>query len=88
MTADLQTDGDSSDSDSDSEYTYSHIDYETYAKRTLNQAHLHPDVDETDFEQVSEYAEEIAELIIVDEQLLKEEVLRIAQLHRLKQFGF
>jgi len=45
-------------------------------------------VDETDFEQVSEYTEDIAELIIVDEEKLKQEVLRIAKSHRLKQLGF
>ena len=64
------------------------IDYTKYAKRTWNQAHLNPNVDETDFEQVSEYTENIAELIIVDEEKLKQEVLRIAQSHRLKQLGF
>lgn len=66
----------------------SSIDYTKYAKRTLNQAHLNPNVDETDFEQVSEYTEDIAELIIVDEEKLKQEVLRISQSHRLKQLGF
>lgn len=68
--------------------TGSRINYTKYAKRTLNQAHLNPNVDETDFEQVSEYTEDIAELIIVDEEKLKKEVLRIAQSHRLKQLGF
>jgi hypothetical protein len=68
--------------------TGSRINYTKYAKRTLNQAHLNPHVDETDFEQVSEYTEDIAELIIVDEEKLKQEVLRIAQSHRLKQLGF
>jgi len=71
-----------------SSVTGSPIDYTKYAKRTLNQAHLNPNVDETDFEQVSEYTEDIAELIIVDEEKLKQEVLRIAQSHRLKQLGF
>jgi len=64
------------------------IDYTKYARRTLNQARLNPYVDETDFEEVSEYAEEIAELIIVDEDKLKQEVLHIAQSLRVKQFGF
>lgn len=50
--------------------------YDYYAKQTFNQAMLDPKVNPFDMEEVVEYSEEIAELLVLDPEELKEAVRR------------
>jgi len=62
------------------------INYRHYAKRVYEQAAYNPEIDHRDIDQIVLYSDKIAELILIDEELLRQEVIDIARMHIMRSF--
>jgi predicted DNA-binding protein (UPF0251 family) len=64
----------------------SNINYRHYAERVYEQAAYNPEIDHTNFDEIISYSDEIAALILVDEESLRQEVIYIAQMNIMESF--
>jgi len=60
--------------------------YQYYADIVFEQAVYDPSVNETDDDEVIEYAEEIAELLVLDKEKLRNEVRDMMEIQQMVQF--
>jgi len=64
----------------------SEIDYRHYAERVYEQAVYNPEINHSDLAQIIAYSDEVAELILIDEERLFEEVVDIARMSIMSSF--
>jgi len=64
----------------------SDIDYRHYAERVYEQAAYNPEINHSDLGQIIAYSEEIAELILIDEERLRAEVVDLARMNIMSSF--
>jgi len=60
--------------------------YQYYADIVFEQVVYDPSVNETDDDEVIEYAEEIAELLVLDEEKLRNEVRDMMEIQQMTRF--
>lgn len=60
--------------------------YQYYADRVFEQAMYDPDVNALDMNEVVEYSDEIAEMLVLDKDELRSEVQRMAQMRIMSGF--
>jgi len=60
--------------------------YQYYADRVFEQAMLDPEVNALDMNEVVEYSDEIADLLVLDEDRLRNEVERMAEIQVMSAF--
>lgn len=60
--------------------------YQYYADIVFEQVVYDPSVNETDDDEVIEYAEEIAELLVLDKEKLRNEVRDMMEIQQMVQF--
>jgi len=64
----------------------SNINYRHYAERVYEQAAYNPEIDHNNLDEIILYSDEVAELILVDKEPLRQEVIDIARMNIMSSF--
>lgn len=62
------------------------VDYAHYAERVFSQAAYSPEVNHHNMQEIIEYSDEIAKLLLIDEDELRSEVIRLVRLNIIQNF--